>query len=275
MPRTLPNFLIVGAMRSGTTSLARYLGAHPEVFIAARKEIHFFDLHFDRGLAWYAHHFARAGGKRAVGEATPSYMYSERAVARMARVVPQARLITILRDPVDRAYSHYWLNRQGGRETLPFADAIAAELELEERGEPLVGRRRPYMRGGHYLGFLQALCRHFPRDALLVLILEDMRDRPHETFAAACRFLGVDDTFVPPNLGERINRFVAYRSMRLRYLARRLPRPLHRVVARLNVREAFYPPMDPATRTFLRERFTDDNAALAAWLGRDLAVWSR
>src|SRR5262245_45971784 len=123
-PTRLPTFLIVGAMRSGTTSLARYLGAHPDVFVAPEKEIHFFDRCFDRGVAWYAERFIQAAGAGAIGEATQSYMYDPDAIARMRSVVPSARLLTILRHPTDRAYSHYWLNRAHGLEDRSFEAAI-------------------------------------------------------------------------------------------------------------------------------------------------------
>ena len=274
MAQILPNFIIIGAMRSGTTSLARYLGAHPQVFMAAKKEVHFFDFNFDRSLDWYARHFARAGGKTAVGEATPGYMYNERAIARMARLVPQARLIVVLRNPVDRAYSHYWLNRARGHEPLDFAAAIAVEPERLANSELALGRRGVYLEGSRYLKYLLRVCRYYPRSALHVVIFEDLRDEPRAVYAAVCRFLGVGESFLPPNLGRPINRFVAFRSLGLRNLGRRLPRPLRRVVDRLNVREASYPPLDPALRRALQEQFAGENAALAAWLSRDLSVWS-
>ena len=274
MAQILPNFIIIGAMRSGTTSLARYLGAHPQVFMAAKKEVHFFDFHFDRSLDWYARHFARAGGKTAVGEATPGYMYNERAIARMARLVPQARLIVVLRNPVDRAYSHYWLNRARGHEPLDFAAAIAVEPERLANPKLEFGRRGVYLEGSRYLKYLLRVCRYYPRSALHVVIFEDLRDEPRAVYAAVCRFLGVGESFLPPNLGRPINRFVAFRSLGLRNLGRRLPRPLRRVVDRLNVREASYPPLDSALRKALQEQFAGENAALAAWLSRDLSIWS-
>jgi len=274
MAQILPNFIIIGAMRSGTTSLARYLGAHPQVFMVAQKEIHFYDVNFERGLSWYTGQFARAGGKRAVGEATAAYMYNEEAIARMAQTVPQARLIVVLRNPVDRAYSHYWLNRARGHEPLDFAAAIAVEPERLANPKLEFGRRGVYLEGSRYLKHLLRVCRYYPRSALHVVIFEDLRDEPRAVFAAVCRFLGVEESFLPPNLGRPINRFVAFRSLGLRNLGRRLPRPLRRVVDRLNVREASYPPLDSALRRALREQFAGENAALAGWLSRDLSIWS-
>jgi hypothetical protein len=131
MPR-LPNFVIIGAPRSGTTSLAHSLSQHPEVFVTMQvKELHFFDTNFDRGLDWYRQQFsgADAAAAKAAGEATPTYMYDETAMSRMAETVPDARLIAILRNPVDRAYSHYWMNRSLDREDLLFPVAIETEAE--------------------------------------------------------------------------------------------------------------------------------------------------
>src|SRR4051812_42429120 len=105
-----PDFLIVGAAKAGTTSLAAYLAEHPDVFMARRKELHFFgrEKEYRRGWEWYCSHFEGAGDARAVGEATPDYMWRERAVERIAQDLPKARIIATLRHPVDRAYSHYW-----------------------------------------------------------------------------------------------------------------------------------------------------------------------
>src|SRR5437762_2920456 len=101
----LPNFLIIGAPRSATTSTALYLSQHPEVHIAPQKEVNFFDLEFHRGLDWYRAQFDRVEDGQVVGEASPNYMFSEDAVQRMAALLPDAKLIAILREPVSRAYS--------------------------------------------------------------------------------------------------------------------------------------------------------------------------
>jgi hypothetical protein len=269
---SLPNFFIAGAMRSGTTSLTRYLDAHPEVFIPRVKEIHFFDLnHADKGIGWYEEHFSTVAGERAIGDATPSYMYLEDAVVRMARALPTARIIAILRNPVDRAYSHYWLRRALGVEKVDFIDAIAEESQRVALGDPR--RSCPYLDMGRYVRQLKHVCRHFPRDAVHVVIFEELRDEPAKIYVEVCRHLGVDDTFVPNNLGRVVNASVSYRSASLRRVGRRLPRPLSRVVGRLNTKRNSYPPMDPGLRIDLSERFVQDNAELAAWLERDLSAW--
>lgn len=105
----LPNFLIVGAARAGTTSLYYYLKQHPDVFMSPKKEIDFFDVdkNFEKGLDWYERYFEGYTGQKAIGEASPLYMYLEKVPKRIAKVIPDVKLIFILRNPVDRAYSHY------------------------------------------------------------------------------------------------------------------------------------------------------------------------
>lgn len=270
----LPRFVIIGAMRSGTSALNRYLDAHPDVFMSPKKEIHFFDANFDRGLDWYGRHFVGAAPRQIIGEATPSYMYFDDAIARMADVLTNPRLIAILRNPVDRAYSHYWLRRAIGRETLTFEEAIAAEPERLRLGDPRSAA--PYLDVGRYHRQLRSVHDHFPLDSVLVVVFEHLRDDPIASYRSICRFLQIDPSLVPSNVGDRVNKHVTFRSLRIRRLAHRLPKPAGRIVGRLNTRRgAAYPPMDPSLRAELLDRFKEDNEQLAAWLGLDLSVWSR
>jgi hypothetical protein len=271
----LPTFLVIGAQKSATTSLIHHMAGHPEVF-ALTEEVHFFDRHFARGIDWYRARFDGAGPARAVGESTPDYMYFQSVPPRMAEHVPGARLVAILRNPVDRAYSHYWHSRTRGWERKGLVEALAAEgpRMAEARDERFRGRFA-YVDRGRYLPQLQRVCDHFPRNALHVLLFEDLRDRPLEAVRSVYRFVGVDDSVAPPHIGRARNRFVTFRSMRLRKRIRRLPGPLRRVAARLNIRYVRYPPMPPAIRERLRAEFAEGNRELARWLGRDLAVWER
>lgn len=269
----LPNFLIVGAMKSGTTALAAYLRAHPEVFMSRPKEIHFFDFNYAKGLDWYKQHFADSHGARAIGEATVSYMADHEIVDRLARCVPHARLVAILRNPVDRAYSHYWFNRARGWEHLEFSKAIEAEASRIERADLQTRLRYSYVGRSRYYPQISYLCNRYPRQSLHVELFEDLRDRPHETFRRVCDFLSVNSEVIPDNLGNRIRPFTEYRSYRLRQMTKRYPLWLRRVVGRLNVRRRSYPVLDPSLRQDLSTLFDSDNADLEAWLGRGLGVW--
>jgi hypothetical protein len=123
---------------------------------------------------------------------------------------------------------------------------------------------------------LERLEATFGRSQVHVALLEDLHGSPARTYAEVCRFLGVDDGFRPPDLGRAVNRFVRFRSMRIRAMRRSLPEALRigRVVGRLNARRERYPPLDPALRVRLVARFAPERRALASYLGRDLSEWS-
>ncbi len=264
----LPDFLIVGAPRSATTALSAMLSALPDVFIPPEKELFFFSDRYDDGVAAYARHFASAGERRA-GEATPTYLASDVAAARMAEVVPSARLVAVLRDPVARAWSHYWHRRIWGREQRTFAAAV--EDEDAGRMPDLDGR---YVEVGMYHHQLERLEQHFPRESVHVAFFDDVVRATPGTIDAICRFIGVNPSAVGP-VGDRITRNASYavRSYRLhlglwrRDLYRRMPRPLALAIARAN--RLPIPPMDATTAAALRERFSIDQRALAARLGRE------
>ncbi len=271
----LPTFVIVGAMKSGTTSLARWLKPHPQVFLSDVKELHFFDVHYDKGADWYRGQFAGAGPSLAVGEATPVYMYDERAPARMHALLPEARIVAILRNPVDRAYSHYWHNRQRGNELLDFREAVEREPERRQRDDQPYLHAYAYMDRGRYLHQLQRLTASYAREQLLVETFDDLRQDPQSVYRRVCGFIGVDDTVELPAIGRTFNPAREYRSLRVRVASRRLPRKLRYAVGKLNSRPAEYPAMDADLRAQLVATTADDTAALSSWLGRDLSSWLR
>jgi hypothetical protein len=270
----LPDFLVLGAAKAGTTSLARWLEAHPQVFVPPQKELHFFDrdVNWSRGVDWYAEFFTDADPGAVAGEASPAYLYVPAAAERIAQVVPTARLVALLRHPVDRAYSHYWHAHEWGGEERTFDDAVAALL----RGEPGV---RPYLARGYYLEQLERYEQLFGSDAMLVLRFDDLTHDPAGTFGRVCRFLGVEEV-VPANVGRVYNAHSRHRSSRLRAamegrrLWRRAPR-VARALDRVNTAENRYPPMDPALRARLLDHFAPYNDKLADHLGADLSAWSQ
>ncbi len=271
----LPTFVIVGAMKSGTTSLARWLKPHPQVFLSDVKELHFFDVHYHKGADWYRGQFAGAGPSLAVGEATPVYMYDERAPARMHALLPEARIVAILRNPVDRAYSHYWHNRQRGNELLDFREAVEREPERRQRDDQPYLHAYAYMDRGRYLQQLQRLTASYAREQLLVETFDELRQDPQSVYRRVCGFIGVDDTVELPAIGRTFNPAREYRSLRVRVASRRLPRKLRYAVGKLNSRPAEYPAMDADLRAQLVATTADDTAALSSWLGRDLSSWLR
>ena len=278
MGQTLPTFLIVGAARSGTTSVWQYLRDHPDVFMPDEKEVNFFneDGSFDRGLDWYAGLFAPGRGKKAIGEASPSYLASTEAAPRMAAVVPDARLVAILRNPIDRTYSHYLHGRFFAVERRSFRHAV--EQELRSPGD--VPWPFNYVAQSHYHEQLVRLNAYYPREQILVQLLDDLRTDPAAAFRSVCEHLGIDPTVIPASLGETKN---AYRESRaqplVRFLMRpainrRIPKRVWPVIQRLVTREGGAPePIDPDVRARLAEHFAPANVALGEWLGRDLSAW--
>jgi hypothetical protein len=184
-----------------------------------------------------------------------------------------ARLVAVLRHPVDRAWSHYWLNREKRRERLSFEDALAAEPErLATAPTPWTWA---YVDRGRYVGQLQRLASLFPASQLRVLLFDDLKADPAGTFAAVARFVGVDDGVVPPAVGHKANAYRRIRSGRVADMTRRWPTRLRDAVGHLNTRPAAYPTMAPATRERLVAEFAEPTVELAQWLGRDLSAWSR
>jgi hypothetical protein len=202
--RPFPHALVIGAKRSGTTSLWRALEAHPAVlplFPSARylplranqKGVHYYDRTFGRGSWWYRSHFATAASvalrRRSVGaaltcEASPGYLAHPQAAARVARDMPDARLVVMLRHPVDRAYSHWKEQVRNGQEALGFEAAVEAEpdriahaTEPDDVGWAL--EHHGYLTQSHYDVGLERWLRHFPADRLLVVYAEEYFEQPH------------------------------------------------------------------------------------------------
>ena len=255
--RPLPDFLILGAQKAGTTALYAYLREHPALTGPAWKEVSFFDRHFWRGEAWYRGNWpskvylrairARAGADPIVGEASPSYVFHPLAPKRAAALVPDARLIVLVRNPVDRALSHYHHEVALGREPLPFEQALddeetrmAGELE-RMRNDPryfsIAWWNFTYQARGRYAEQLERWLELFPHEQLLVIPSEDLLQRPRETYAHVLDFLRA---------------------------------PPHELAAYPRIFEREYPAMDSATRTRLGEHFAEANRRLYEILGRDL-----
>ncbi|HXS47682.1 MAG TPA: sulfotransferase domain-containing protein, partial [Solirubrobacterales bacterium] len=172
--RPLPDFLIIGAQKGGTTSLHAYLSEHRRVSPSSTKEVHFFDHAYDRGLGWYRAHFQRSAKAplSLSGEATPYYLFHPLVPARVAETLPESRLIVILRDPVDRAFSHHNHELALGFEDLPFEEAIEREPErlegeqeriLEDPGyRSFAHQHHSYVSRGRYAEQLERWLAHVP-----------------------------------------------------------------------------------------------------------------
>jgi len=270
----LPDFLIIGAMRAGTSGLAAYLRSHPQVYMSRRKELHFFDERFQAGVEWYRKQFVDVAPDQLSGEATPIYMYLPEVAPRMHQTVPSAKLVAVLRNPVDRAYSHYWKTRGMGNETLDFEEAIEAEQERLAAGGRVARVSYSYLDRGSYLAQLQNVARYYPEDAIHVLKFEDLRDVTQTTLRSLAAFLGIEGGgFVLPSKTHR-NQSISFRFPSLHRAVRPLPRTVKAIERRLNSRPMRYPPIGDKTRARLLEHFAPHNLALERWLGQDFSAWS-
>lgn len=200
--RRLPDFLIIGAQKSGTTSLYDHLAQHPAVRPSATKEVHYFDREYARGQRWYRGHFALDARARrsglVTGEATPAYLLFPLAPARARRLVPDARLVAVLRDPVDRAFSHYQHEVAKGHEQCSFEEALdreAARLAAEEDrqgGGGVLGHaleHHSYLTRGRYAEQLERWLEHFAAEQLLVLAAEELYGDPTAAVARVVEHL--------------------------------------------------------------------------------------
>jgi sulfotransferase family protein len=277
----LPNLVVIGAMKCGTSSLHRYLSLHPDVSMSEQKELNYFEREWDRGREWYESQFPEPAAVR--GESSPNYTkyprHGNEAPARMHSLVPDARLIYLVRDPIDRIVSHYVDAYSFGRVSRPLLE----ELEGPE-GAHFVNTSRYFMQLSRYLEL-------FDRSRILVVGSEDLRDRRAEALSDVFRFLGVDDSFWAPEYDRTFNPgaekrrapSAAYafervvRRTRASVLGRALPRSLARPVramaaARSDPIEA--PTIDAETRQRLADTLEKDVAELRRVTGLELASWS-
>ncbi len=233
----LPDFLVIGAQKCGTSSLYQLLRRHPDVEWATKKEVHYFDVNFDEGVEWYRSHFPILSGRRKLvtGEASPYYLFHPRAAERASEVVPDARLISMLRNPVDRAYSHYQARTKRGQESLSFEEALEEDLSMLER-DP-VHRRSSYLERGIYVDQLRNWHEFFGRDRMLVLKSEEFFTDSHRSLGRILNFLELP-SWEPPSIEARN-------------------------------KGKYEEPMNPGTRRWLEQYYEPHNHRLYDYLGID------
>ncbi len=282
----LPDFLIGGAQKSGTTTLHRLLERHPRVFFPPRpQELDFFDREasYSRGLDWYRAHFTAADNRhRALGQTSTHYLYEPEAAARIARDLPQARLIFILRDPAERAWAHYWHTVKYGLEQADFAEALEREPRRLERDAD-ARRYFSYLDRGRYARQLEPYLERFPRERVLVLLTDELARDPGAVVDRCCDFLGVEPCSqrLAPVLDRRWNAARRPRWPGLQRLSAgfRFRSPagarVARWIDRLNLRQIPNPDLPAASRAELDAVFAAANRRLVDRLGLDLGAWQR
>ena len=202
MPARLPDFLGLGTQKGGTTTLHTLLATHPQVFLPACKEVHYFDLHADREPGWYAAHFAAASETQRCGDITPFYLFHPEVPRRIQALLPRARMIVLLRDPVERALSQVFHAQRKGFEPLGLKQALAAEPERLASGNPYNLQKHSYVARSRYLEQLQRYEALFAADQLLVLRSEDLFQQPEQVWKQLLRFLELDAHPLPMRLPQ-------------------------------------------------------------------------
>lgn len=310
-PAHLPDFLVVGVNKCGTTALAQWLASHPEVCFSRPKEPHFFDARHEAGLdAMWHDHFAHWAGQPHAGEGTSHLLNLAFVAPILHRLRPAARLVVCLRDPVDRAFSHWWMHHSRGTDPLSFAEAVADNLRtvaagpafagdegqaawrarlVSWRGRRAVGRsdppaerRRLYLETGHYATNLEPYLRLFGRNQVHVLFQEDLRRDAAQVLRGVGTFLGLAQAGERPLReanaalsGKARPLLRALDRLGLAGLAYRAPKGLKESAKRLlaSRRQGDRAALDPATRRVLADHYRPHNQRLRALLGRIPDSW--
>lgn len=207
--RCLPDYCIIGAQKSGTTSLYSYLALHPQVRPSYVKEIHYYNKHCAKGLKWYRAHFPVGPLRRdersfITGEASTMYLHDTDTPSRMHEDLPDIRLLLVLRDPVDRAISHYHHRIRTGREDRPIEVAMEQAISAASAGKFVAGSETDYLRNGHYAEDLEHWTTVYPSDQFLVLQAEALFKDPRDAFKRVSDFLDID-YLVPDESRRKFN----------------------------------------------------------------------
>ncbi len=206
MDGRLPEFLGIGVQKGGTTTLQRLLEQHPDLFLPRQKELHYFSLHYGKGEAWYRQQFADANPDQRCGEITPYYVFHPEAPARMHALLPQAKLILLLRDPVERALSQLAHSMRLGLEPLELEEALAAEAQRLEGAEAVLasanGRHRShqehsYLARSRYELQLERWLSVFPKEQIFLRRSEELFEQPEQLWAELLEFLQIRTVPLP------------------------------------------------------------------------------
>ena len=294
---TLPNFLVIGAMKAGTTSLYKYLGQHPEIFLSPIKEPGFFAFEGERPEVYrhfrhepfvttieaYKDLFRGVTDEQAVGEMSTQYLDFPQSAARIRHYIPSARLIAVLRHPVDRAFSYYVMRLRGGQESVAdFSQAIRREKACLEKG---IKVKSPYISKVSYYDSLRVFFDTFDKRQMKIMLYDDLYQNPQEFIRNIFGFLNVDDNFLP-DLSARHNTGGVQRNSAIGALLNK-PNPI-RAAARLilprAIRERYRekilahnlmppPSLDPQLRSELMLHFRPEIKKLQDLISRDLSHW--
>jgi hypothetical protein len=296
MDGPFPNFFILGAPKCGTTSLHQYVGEHPDAFMSAMKEPHYFSRAAvpddPRPVAnpmlpgaslttfqQYRDLFADAGAAKVIGESSTGYLHSRTALENLHAAVPDARVVAMLRQPGDRAFSAYGAALGQGREALSFAETTTAEIERREASD---GQRRYYLTEGYYADALSRYLDRFGSEQMRVYLFEDLIADPDAIVRDVFAFLSLDDGFMP-DTGTHWNATpppirspLIYRTWEREWVRNAANRLVPKsMLARMKqaARSDETPNYPESVREQLNELYASDIHRVEELLGRDLSAW--
>jgi len=278
-----PDFVGVGAIKAGTTWLHTCLAEHPEIFAPPTKEIQFFNDRFDMGENWYKGLFAEAPPEACCGEFTPGYMHDAVAVDRMGSLPETCKFLVCLRNPADRAFSHFMMNLRDSA-TTESTEKLGLFAKVVRENDHTV------IRNGFYSRQLAPYYDRFGKERIRCVLFDDITERPFDVLRTVYLFLGVDPLFVPPSAHRVINPAVRYRSARLfrwmRYGVHGAERSfLAPVILRMKIngvrdrvlawwrRPQSSLAMESGTRDYLESLYASANRDLEHLTGLDLSCW--
>lgn len=298
--------MIGGVTKAGTTSLHYYLSQHPDIYMSEVKEPWFFVLHYDKGIAYYENtYFSGVKNEKVIGEATPGYLDIPNAKVRIKKYYPDMKFIFILRDPIDRAYSHWQMNRRNSYDSYPFLKAVNEAISLlpqtsddlftENRLKTFFDpnnldknnpARERYITSGFYAEQVKGFIDLFGEEQIKIFLFEDLKQNPTKLLSECIQFLGVDNSIADINLEKQnehrrsltgtVSQYIGNKNATK--LVRMLPknqlsfiRKMARPFMKVTKKEA----MSEQERAILRDIYKQHNDELSKLIGRNLDHWNK
>lgn len=281
----VPDFVIVGPQKCATTWTYEGLAEHPDVYVPDTDSVHYFDMNYHRGPEWYREYFPEDPSEHAIiGEETPSYIRDEAVPERLAEINPEAKIIISVRNPVDRAFSHYWHEKAKGKISFEFEE-VFENYDLYEN----------WVRPGMYVDHVRRFEEYFDTDRIKLIYFDDLVEDDAAFMRDVYEFVGADPEFSPSTLDEKVNEArrsfgieivdkLYYRAVGMAYRnfgesTKRVLRPFYQFVENGGIRNLFQSEneydrgMDPETRERLERIYLPKTRELEARTGRSFESW--